>query len=542
MEPSVWIAGSAGRKQAIHFGVPGRPLFGFFHPPREGSWTGAGAVLCAPFGTDQTRSDRAYRHLAERLSNAGFACLRFDPYGTGDSGGSERATHLVRGWVDDIGVAVQELRARSGAGAIALVGLRIGATLAAVAAAERGDIDAVALWSPCISGAAFVREVTKLHKLYMRIDPQLADTPPAPGDGEEALGTFLPRSVLDDLSAIDLLQSTRRPAPRTLVIDGGNLQDRDRFLARLTELGAGPELQSHPGHKFLLTISHRALLPEEIIDSVVRWLGQAFPCDLPPKAVDPRPSGVSPEGERPIVFGAAGRPLFGILTPATPSRKRAGRPPIIVTNAGCVNRSGAHRTTVEMARRWAQLGFDVLRVDLSGIGDSPAAPGAPENVTYPPRGLDDLDQAIQATGADRIILAGLCSGGDYAFQLGGRDPRVVGAWMLNPRTFCVLDLAAVESGDGAPPATSVSEVPRHLREMADGGVDALLVVSVGDPGVAYVDAHAGEQMRALSGVAGFRRVDIAGADHTFTPVTTQERVSDLLTQHLVGHYAGGSVE
>jgi hypothetical protein len=135
-----------------------------------------------------------------------------------------------------------------------------------------------------------------------------------------------------------------------------------------------------------------------------------------------------------------------------------------------------------------------------------------------------------------VILAGLCSGGDYAFQLGSRDARIVGAWMLNPRTFCVLDLAAVESSEGAPPTTSVEEVPRMLRAMAERGLDTFLVVSRNDPGVAYVDVHDPEAMRGLSGVPGFRRVDLDGTDHTFTPVGIQEAVSDLLTEHLTKHY------
>jgi hypothetical protein len=61
-------------------------------------------------------------------------------------------------------------------------------------------------------------------------------------------------------------------------------------------------------------------------------------------------------------------------------------------------------------------------------------------------------------------------------------------------------------------------------------------VSRNDPGVAYVDAHAAAGMSALSGVPGFQRVDLDGADHSYTPVTTQKRVSDLLTEHLVGRY------
>jgi pimeloyl-ACP methyl ester carboxylesterase len=186
-----------------------------------------------------------------------------------------------------------------------------------------------------------------------------------------------------------------------------------------------------------------------------------------------------------------------------------------------------------MARRWAQLGFDVLRMDLSGIGDSPVAPGERENLTYPPSGLDDLGQAIRAVGAGRVIVAGLCSGGDYAFQLGAREPIVSGAWLLNPRTFCVLALAAVESG--TPPTTSVADVPHALRGMAERGVDTLLVVSRNDPGVAYVDAHAADEMRRLSEVEGFRRMDLDGADHSFTPVSLQERVSDILTEQLAAH-------
>jgi dienelactone hydrolase len=201
-----------------------------------------------------------------------------------------------------------------------------------------------------------------------------------------------------------------------------------------------------------------------------------------------------------------------------------------MTNAGCVNRVGPHRTYVKMARRWAQLGFEVLRLDLSGIGDSPVAPGERENLTYPPSALDDIRDATRALGASRIIIAGLCSGGDYAFQLGASDPSVAGAWLMNPRTFCVLDLASVESG--VPPAASVDEVPRSLRAMADRGVDTLLIVSRNDPGVAYVDAHASSEMRALTGVRGFQRFDIDGADHSFTPIAAQKRVSDLLTEHL----------
>jgi len=526
----VEIRSPAGRKLALHFGVPGRPLLGFYHPRAEGApGRAAGVVLCSPIGTDHTRSDWTYRHLAERLAAAGFPCLRFDLSGTGDSAGDELGAGTVRNWVEDIGAAVEELKARSGASTVALVGLRLGATLAVQHAAAKGDIDAMVLWSPCVSGAAFVGEITKLHKLYLRIEPHVAGAPAPAADGEEALGIFLPRALIEELSALDLLKIARRPARRTLVIDGGNLPGRDALVAHLKELDAGPELRSHPGQKFLVTVSHRQRLPAEVIGSIVSWLEEAYGVKGtagPTLALAPP---VGPAGERPVVFGK-GR-LFGILTPADPAQAKANRPAVLVTNAGCVNRQGPHRMFVTLARRWAKLGFHVLRIDLSGIGDSAAAPGTQENLTYPACALDDLNEAMMVLGSRKIIIAGLCSGGDYAFQLGARSDRIAGAWLLNPRTFGALDLTAVESG--APPVGSVDDVPRTLRAMAGKGVDTVLMVSRGDPGVAYVDAHAGAEMKALTGLPRFERIDIDGADHPFTPVMVQRRVGDLLSEHLL---------
>jgi hypothetical protein len=83
---------------------------------------------------------------------------------------------------------------------------------------------------------------------------------------------------------------------------------------------------------------------------------------------------------------------------------------------------------------------------------------------------------------------------------------------------------------------SVEDVPRTLRRMAEGGVDTFLVVSPNDPGVAYVDVHAAEAMRALADVRGFKRIDIASTDHAFTPIDAQGRVGDALTEHLLAHY------
>ena len=238
---------------------------------------------------------------------------------------------------------------------------------------------------------------------------------------------------------------------------------------------------------------------------------------------------------------AAGGRIFGILHEPLPSAR--AKPPIVLTSAGTVHRIGPHRFYVTLARRWAALGFPVLRIDLSGIGDTPPGDDGVENVTYPRDGYDDLRAAMDLLGASRLIVAGLCSGGDFAFQMAMRDPRVVDALILNPRTFCVNDLAEVETGNFASVIAAAAgargeavPVPESLRRMVERGVHTLLVVTEKDPGVHYVDTRWGDEMRALAARRGFHRDDIAGTDHNFTSLWSQERVAALCAEHLRRSY------
>ena len=186
--------------QALYFGHPSRPLFGWYHPPVASG--GRAVVLCNPLGLDATRAHWSYRHLAERLAAAGFDVLRFDWYGTGDSAGGGSEPDEVPGWLDDLGQAIEELKQRAGVARVHLIGLRAGATLAAQVAAARDDIETTVLWTPALTGGAWVAEMAKLHKLYLRIVPQI--DPPEPG-GEELLGSFASAATIAELGRIDLL-------------------------------------------------------------------------------------------------------------------------------------------------------------------------------------------------------------------------------------------------------------------------------------------------------------------------------------------------
>jgi pimeloyl-ACP methyl ester carboxylesterase len=81
--------------------------------------------------------------------------MRFDYRGSGDSAGTMQGLE-ASDWVADIRMAVAELRDMAVIQKVSIIGLRLGALLAAHAARELGTIDRLVLWDPVTSGATYV--------------------------------------------------------------------------------------------------------------------------------------------------------------------------------------------------------------------------------------------------------------------------------------------------------------------------------------------------------------------------------------------------
>ena len=82
--------------------------------------------------------------------------MRFDFYGTGDSGGEPTDTDLT-GWEADLETAIEELTEITGLSRVTLIGLRLGgAVAAAVASRLRKEIEALVLWDPVVSGPEYL--------------------------------------------------------------------------------------------------------------------------------------------------------------------------------------------------------------------------------------------------------------------------------------------------------------------------------------------------------------------------------------------------
>src|SRR4051812_47894411 len=146
------------KRTAHYFSATGTPRFGWLHEAPGRAGRDCVAVICPPLGPEYTRSHRSMRHLADALARAGFPALRFDYHGTGDSPGSDADPGRLVTWLDDVRAAVAHARSLAGQGPVALIGVRLGATLAAVAS-ESADVEYLILWNLVMKGRVFIREL-----------------------------------------------------------------------------------------------------------------------------------------------------------------------------------------------------------------------------------------------------------------------------------------------------------------------------------------------------------------------------------------------
>jgi uncharacterized protein len=197
----------------FYFGSVDRQLFGIYDPATSGSgWTHA-IIFCHPWGSEYLHSHRTMRQLSAMLARAGFHALRFDYFGTGDSAG-EITEATLKGWEADIGLAIDEIKDMTRATHVALVGLRLGAALAAQVAAKRlGNTDALVLWNPVLSGEEYVSEL--LSSL-----PPSVPTAHWQSDGFdfEVQGFLLTTKMRREILAIDLLSLLPVIPVKTLIV------------------------------------------------------------------------------------------------------------------------------------------------------------------------------------------------------------------------------------------------------------------------------------------------------------------------------------
>ena len=150
--------------------------------------------------------------------------------------------------------------------------------------------------------------------------------------------------------------------------------------------------------------------------------------------------------EESISFGSG---LQGIYIRAGGSSVNAEPSPVFVLiNAGFLHSIGPNRLYTDLCRRLAVYGFDSLRFDLPGIGNSLEADSAytnsvAEGVARQESSSEVVTKSInealsilsEESPARKFVLCGLCSGADDALEFARHDDRVAGIVAIDSAGF-----------------------------------------------------------------------------------------------------------
>lgn len=581
--------------------LPEGGLFGHLHVPEDGHGRGPAVLVCGTFGYEDMSSHRSLRMLARQLAEQGSVCLHFDQVGVGDSADvlmpdahdSSEPVGGMAAWPVAIGQAIDHLKQVTGATQVVVVGLRMGATMTCLAASGRDDIQALVALSPVLRGKAFVREAKVLGQATLA---RTGMSQPDASDGLEFGGYSLSSDDVRCLQSIDLTRGALPGVPQVLLLERDDMAPDSAWAERWRESGAAVEQVVLPGYQAMMQVPHLSVPPHEILDHVAAWVGDltvshaAAPVAvhaLRHRLLVPHQSVIETAG---WLQGVS--PLSVIVsTPACLAAQGAkARPAVLMINTGGERRIGTNRMYTRWSRTWADRGWTAMRMDLSGLGHSPARQGHPHGI-HLRHAKEDIRVAVehlrQAHGATQVHLIGLCSGAFHAlhsvFEGQALDSvtainQMVYFWqenmpiegeqseavtvaitqgmktsLLDPwrwlklfkgqvnvslilrallrrmRQHAALTVRAWARSLGLPLA---HDLHSELLRAAHRGVHMHLVFAAGESGLTMARAHAPKALEKLTGHGHLQLSVMQNADHTFTSSESQKRLFQVVDAHL----------
>jgi dienelactone hydrolase len=451
---------SSALAHAIYFDSAGQTLFGWLHRPPAGTVSSVGLVICKPFGYEAICSHRSLRTFAEEAAALGVPTLRFDYLGSGDSADIDPQADQLKVWSHDVVSAVAELQRQTGVERVCLLGFRLGALLAMLAASRCKAVSSLALVAPVISGRRYVKEMrtTRLAALLgaEQSDSQGAKVGSVERNGSmEVSGFSFAAATLAALAEVDLRTGAAPGVADVLIIDSSSMPVAREWAAQWTDRGVRARYSALPGLvEMLMTAPQAATVPREAIAATCDWLralplaaggtqgatwrplSESTPSVQSMRLSDEEGAQGASLTERPVFFGSEAV-LFGIATEPLPGELR--RRAVILLNAGADYHIGASGIYVGLARQWAKRGYVVLRMDFAGLGDSDTRPGRETNEVFPPAAVNDVRDAVEwlrgRYDANDITLCGFCSGAYHALRAAAAGMPVNRILLVNPQNY-----------------------------------------------------------------------------------------------------------
>lgn len=218
------------------FGSAERPLYGVHHEPSVRPSRKTAILLAYPFGREYMRCHRALVRLCDRFAADGYHCLRFDYHGTGDSAGASGEGNAEE-WVANTRAAAAELRELSGADSVCLVGVRLGAAIAMLAAAAEPAVSGVVLWDPVVRGDDYIDSLEALHSAFIHDTDRFPEAARLAAGADELVGMICPPGMRESIRHIDLTALPRIPASFVSIIASAHADETKRLQESLEAHG-----------------------------------------------------------------------------------------------------------------------------------------------------------------------------------------------------------------------------------------------------------------------------------------------------------------
>ncbi len=558
---------------------------------RSDAWRDLCVVVVPPVGHEYTHSHSSVRLLCEQLCEAGFPVARFDLEGTGNSRRGDPKGRLLGAWLQNVADVVDWLKVRTGCTNASVVGLRMGATVAALYA-QIQQVHSLVLWAPCMTGAAFLRDCQMIGTaLQYRKDTGKLDCG----------GLILDADAQNDIAGLRL-DRTVPSASRVCLVDRDDSPNSAAVRNWLQPTGIELMTTVQPRYAQMMRQSMNSLVPIISIREVVTWFcADENLAQLPTRkltAASALPDAPNLGNEVFCELGTEG--LFGILslpsTNVSPSVETRSRHVVVIPNTGGAHHVGPCNLHVCLARALADAGIPSLRFDLRNLGDS--VTGMPPGVDqpYPRTGWQDMSTVLEELhtrhGFSSFTVAGLCSGAFTGFQalnryVSGESPHhITLAVLINPSIYywdesmvddqCMsssryeavvsafteklasahkfrklltgeVDLVRAVSTTVSRLVTRLrsgslatldragltrSRIVKDIEKASERGCQVRVYVAEGDPALAILHNLGGHSVEHLIARGTLPVTVLSGADHTFSAAESRDRLVRMLVADL----------
>ena len=256
-------------------------LFGILHRP-ENKLVEKAFVFCQPFAEEKLWTQRVYVNFARELVKQGYAVLRFDFMGNGDSEGEfEQST--IRTNVNDINCAIELVKSEfDGIQDIGLMGLRLGASLACQIAEQRNDICRLVLWDPILDGSRYMQELLRSNlttqlAIYGKVTKNRETLIAEMKEGKTVNfeGYDLSYTMFEESSEINLLKDKKRFNGKVLIVQIGKQgQPLNKNTQKFCELFDNAEIRQVVEEPFWREIKQYYGRAKNIERASLEWMAE----------------------------------------------------------------------------------------------------------------------------------------------------------------------------------------------------------------------------------------------------------------------------